>query len=34
MWKSVKYFRDPKAFIEYSSDMNDIYRIVDDYSSI
>ena len=28
----VKYFNDPKAFIEYSNDMQDVYNNINDYS--
>ena len=26
----LKYFNDPKAFIEYSNDMRDVYKNIDD----
>ena len=29
---ALKHFNDPKAFIEYSNDMQDIYRTKDEYS--
>ena len=29
----INPFNDPKAFIEYSSDMHDVYKNIDDYSS-
>ena len=28
----LKYFNDPKAFIEYSNDMHDVYKNIDDYN--
>ena len=28
----VKHFNDPKAFIEYSNNMNDIYKNIDEYN--
>ena len=28
----LKYFNDSKAFIEYSNDMNDIYKNIEDYN--
>ena len=28
----VKYFNDPKAFIEYSNDMQDVYENIDEYN--
>ena len=28
----LKHFNDPKAFIEYSNDMHDIYKNLDDYN--
>ena len=27
----LKHFNDPKAFIEYSNDMHDVYKNVDDH---
>ena len=27
----LKHFNDPKAFIEYSSDMQDVYKNIDEY---
>ena len=27
-----KHFNDPKAFIEYSNDMQDVYKIIDEYN--
>ena len=27
----LKYLNDPKAFIEYSNDMDDIYKIIEEY---
>ena len=28
----INHFKDPKAFIEYSNDMHDVYKIIDDYN--
>ena len=28
----LKHFNDPKAFIEYSNDMQDVYKNIDEYS--
>ena len=28
----IKHFKDPKAFIEYSNDMHDVYKNIDEYS--
>ena len=28
----INHFNDPKAFIEYSNDMHDIYKNIDDYN--
>ena len=28
----LKHFNDPKAFIEYSNDMHDVYKNIDDYN--
>ena len=28
----LKYLNDPKAFIEYSNDMDDIYKNIEDYN--
>ena len=28
----INHFNDPKAFIEYSSDMHDVYKNIDDYN--
>ena len=28
----VNHFKDPKAFIEYSNNMNDVYKNIDDYN--
>ena len=28
----TNYFNDPKAFIEYSNDMHDVYKNIDDYN--
>ena len=30
----LKHFNDPKAFIEYSNDMHDVYKNIDDYNPI
>ena len=27
----INHFNDPKAFIEYSNDMNDVYKNIDEY---
>ena len=27
----INHFNDPKAFIEYSNDMHDVYKNIDDY---
>ena len=27
-------FNDPKAFIEYSNDMQDVYKNIDEYSAL
>ena len=29
----LKHFNDPKAFIEYSNDMRDVYRNIDEYNA-
>ena len=29
---SIDHFNDPKAFIEYSNDMRDVYKNIDDYN--
>ena len=29
---SLKYFNDPKAFIEYSNDMQDVYKNIEEYN--
>ena len=29
----INHFNDPKAFIEYSNDMHDVYKNIDDYKS-
>ena len=29
----INHFKDPKAFIEYSNDMYDVYKNIDDYNS-
>ena len=28
----LKHFNDPKAFIEYSNDMHDVYKNINDYN--
>ena len=28
----INHFNNPKAFIDYSNDMNDLYKHVDDYN--
>ena len=28
----LRYFNDPKAFIEYSNNMHDVYKNIDDYN--
>ena len=28
----INYFKDPKAFIEYSNDMHDVCKNIDDYN--
>ena len=28
----LKHFNDPKAFTEYSNDMNDVYKNINDYN--
>ena len=29
---TLKHFNDPKAFIEYSNDMHDVYKNINDYN--
>ena len=29
----LKHFNDPKTFIEYSNDMQDVYKIIDEYNA-
>ena len=29
----LKYFNDPKAFIDYSNDMQDVYKNIDEYNA-
>ena len=29
----INHFNDPKAFIEYSNDMHDVYKNIDDYNT-
>ena len=29
----LKHFNDPKAFIEYSNDMRDVYKNIDEYNA-
>ena len=28
----INHFNNPKAFIDYSNDMNDLYKHIDDYN--
>ena len=28
----INHFKDPKAFIEHSNDMHDVYKNIDDYN--
>ena len=28
----LDHFNDPKVFMEYSNDMQDVYKIIDDYN--
>ena len=28
----ISHFNDPKAFIDYSNDMHDVYKTIDDYN--
>ena len=28
----LKHFNDPKAFVEYSDDMHDVYKTIDHYN--
>ena len=28
----INHFNDPKAFIEYSNDMRDVYKNIDEYN--
>ena len=28
----INHFNDPKTFIEYSNDMDDVYKNIDDYN--
>ena len=30
--KGLRHFNDPKAFIEYSNDMHDVYKYIDEYN--
>ena len=30
--KGLKHFNDPKAFIEYSNDMRDVYKNINEYN--
>ena len=32
--KGLKHFNDSKAFIEYSNDMDDIYKNIEEYNPI
>ena len=29
----INHFKDPKAFIEYSNDLHDVYKNIDDYNA-
>ena len=29
--RGLEHFKDPKAFIEYSNDMQDVYNNIDEY---
>ena len=29
---SLKHFNDPKGFIEYSNDMQDVYKNIEEYN--
>ena len=31
--KGLKHFNDSKTFIEYSNDMNDIYKNIEEYNT-
>ena len=31
-WVGINHFNDPKAFIEYSNDMHNVYKNIDDYN--
>ena len=30
----INHFNDPKAFMEYSNDMQDVYKNIEDYNPI
>ena len=30
----LKHFNDPKALIEYSNDMEDVYKNIDEYNQV
>ena len=30
--KGLNHFNDPKAFMEYSNDMQDVYKNIEDYN--
>ena len=30
--RGLKHFNDPKAFIEYSNNMHDVYKNIDEYN--
>ena len=30
--KGLKHFNDPKAFVDYSNDMHDVYKNIDEYN--
>ena len=31
-WVGINHFNNPKAFIEYSNDMHNVYKNIDDYN--
>ena len=30
--EGINHFKDPKAFIDYSNDMHDVYKNINDYN--
>ena len=30
----INHFNDPKAFMEYSNDMQDVYKDIEDYNKV